>query len=161
MQIVDVDDPSSILGQSESEYLLTLSGGEADGAIHLKCSNSIDSLNNNINSNSMHHLENQNTRENLRQRKIVGLLKLIQEKNSQIESLKYELNKMKETSNTPNALISSSTSDLNTSFTNSSSSKLGSSYTRNNESNSLRILMDSLEKEIQIYQNLNSNNNKK
>ena len=159
MQIVDVDDPSSILGQSESEYLLTLSGGEVDAPIHLKCSNSIDSLNNNI---SMRHLENQNTRENLRQRKIVGLLKLIQEKNSQIESLKYELNKMKETSNTPPpALISSSTSDLNTSFTNSSSSKLGSSYTRSNESNSLRILMDSLEKEIQIYQNLNSNNNNK
>ena len=89
----------------------------------LKC-DSIDSLNNN---SHMSDQDSNNQRDSMRQRKIIGLLKLIQEKNQQIESLKYEINEVKP---------SSSLKPL--------------------AGNSVRILLESLEKEVQIYQKLNS-----
>lgn len=121
----------------------------------------------------------ENDRESVRQRKIVGLLKLIQDKNQQIESLKCELSQAKEALTTgasnntnngvnsnPNSetpmLMSSSTSDLNTSFTNSSSSRVNASSSFSNSSSAsyLRVLLESLEKEIQIYQRVSASINK-
>ena len=91
----------------------------------------------------------------LKQRKIEGLLKLIQEKNQHIESLKGELSELKS-----RGAMANSTSDLNSSFTNSlgpsASLVNGKSGQLHFQPQSAKILMESLEKEIQIYKNLNS-----
>ena len=94
-----------------------------------------------------------------KQRKIEGLLKLIYEKNQQIEALKTELNEYKSKANAS----SSMSDDLNSSFLNSSNSNgqrkkppPPPTTTVTSGQQSVKILVDSLEKEIEIYQKLNS-----
>ena len=87
-----------------------------------------------------------NSRDDVRRRKMQGLLKSIHEKNQQIETLKNEINDLKMKTN-----LHGSTSDLNSSSCNSIS---------NNNSNqtSVKNLLEFLEKEIEIYKKLNSKN---
>ena len=94
-------------------------------------------------------------RDELRQRKIDGLLKLIQEKNSQIESLKNELNEYKQSQKQQNG----SSSDLNSSYSGSSSINNNNKapFSMSN-SQSVKLLMQSLDREAEIYQKLNKNN---
>ena len=65
-------------------------------------------------------------RDDLRQRKIDGLLKLIQEKNVQIESLKSQLNQQKQQA------LSSTNSDLNSSFSNNNNNN-NNNYNKKNQ----------------------------
>ena len=101
-------------------------------------------------------------RDLVRKRKMDGLLKLIQEKNQQIDSLRVEVNELRSS----RGGNSGSMSDLNSSFTNSLSNQ--NNGTQNHKSGSsssstssfhVKLALESLEKEIQIYQKLNSNKN--
>lgn len=101
-------------------------------------------------------------RDLVRKRKMDGLLKLIQEKNQQIDSLRVEVNELRSS----RGANSGSMSDLNSSFTNSlSNQNNGTQHHKNGSSSSstssfhVKMVLESLEKEIQIYQKLNSNKN--
>lgn len=90
-------------------------------------------------------------KEQLKKRKTEGLLKLIYDKNQQIDQLKTELNEIKNKNN--NMYSSGSMSNLNSSFTNSSASNAKPVSSSGNQQ--VNFLVDSLNKEIEIYQRLN------
>jgi chromosome segregation ATPase len=124
-------------------------------------------------------------KEQIKKVKISGLLKLIEEKNQQIETLQSELAELKSKAHSA-TMMDSSTSDLSSSFTNSMQTNNGKNNSSSpplspslavqhlpvttstsNEANSManygkiqkqsvRILLESLEKEIRIYKGLNS-----
>jgi hypothetical protein len=89
-------------------------------------------------------------KEQLKQRKIEGLLKLIYEKNQQIDALKAEMNELKAAKTNATGSMSD---DLNSSFTNISNSN---KQQVKEPQNCAKFLIESLEKEIEIYQKLNS-----
>jgi DNA repair exonuclease SbcCD ATPase subunit len=98
-------------------------------------------------------------KEQLKQRKIEGLLKLICEKNQKIEALKSELKASR-------TAVGSSSDDFSSCYTNSSASNktAGSAHyaTPINPPAQpcVKFLLDSLEKEVEIYQKLNLPDNK-
>ena len=112
-------------------------------------------LNNASKEKSHHKLDsvgdNQTSRELTQQRKLDGLMKLVKEKNQQIESLKNEMTELK-CSNKSTANHSILMPDLNSSYTHSSS--------KYNEK-SVRNMTELLEKELEIYHSLNANHEKK
>ncbi len=88
-------------------------------------------------------------RDDVRRRKMQGLLKSIHEKNQQIEILKNEITDLKSKTN-----LHGSTSDLNSSSCNS----ISNSNNNNNNQYSVKNLIELLEKEIEIYKKLNLKN---
>jgi hypothetical protein len=95
---------------------------------------------------SLKDLSSEDQRDQTKQRKIEGLLKLICEKNNQIDLLKTEINKIK----------NCSTQNLNTSLS-SNEYNSNNKVCENLEQQNLNILLDCLDKEIQIYKKLNQN----
>ena len=89
----------------------------------------------------------------IRRRKMDGLLKLVLEKNQQIESLKNEINESKNKSQTN----TNSFPDLNTNL-NTLQSWSGELKTYDSQQ-SIKNFVDFLDKESQIYQKINMNNN--
>ena len=87
-------------------------------------------------------------RDDIRRRKMQGLLKSIHEKNQQIEILKNEITDLKSKTN-----LHGSTSDLNSSSCNSISNS-----NNNNNQYSVKNLLELLEKEIEIFKKLNLKN---
>ena len=95
--------------------------------------------------------DTQTSREITQQRKLDGLLKLVKEKNQQIESLKNEMTELK-CNNKSTVNHSILMSDLNTSYTHSSS--------KCNEK-SVKNITELLERELEIYHSLNGSHEKK
>ena len=81
-----------------------------------------------------------------------GLLKTIQEKNQQIEALKTEIVDLK-IKPSLNLNLNESISDLNSSSSNSISNNISQP---SNDSKSVKVLLEFLEKEYEIFQKLNS-----
>jgi chromosome segregation ATPase len=118
-------------------------------------------------------------------RKIDGLLKLIQEKNQQIESLKMEISQEQQKQSMVNSNIENSSTELNSSLSSNSNlnvsmngnlntaqpankklpiapkSSSSFSFQFSSNSNVIKSLVVSLEKEIEIYKSLNSPNKRK
>ena len=101
-------------------------------------------------SKSNDHLDETN-RDEIRRRKMQGLLKTVQEKNQQIETLKTEISELKIKPN-----LNGSLSDLNSSSSNSINNNIGQQPSAN-DFKSIKILLEFLEKEAEIFQKLNSN----
>ncbi len=106
-------------------------------------------------------------KEQLKQRKIEGLLKLIYDKNQQIDALRSEMNELKTVGKTSSSSSGggSMSDDLNSSFTNSSNSNKQQNVKQQPQSASspqgcAKFMIESLEKEIEIYQKLNLPENK-
>ncbi len=98
-------------------------------------------------SKSNDHLDEIN-REETRRRKMQGLLKTVQEKNQQIEALKTEIADLKSKQN-----LNGSISDLNSSSSNSLTNNISQPSA---DSKSVKVLLELLEKEVEIFQKLNS-----
>lgn len=91
-------------------------------------------------------------RDDIRKRKIQGLLKVIQEKNQQIDSLKSELTEMR----LFNSAKTGSMSDLNSSSSNSINNLNTTNHPSSNKA--VKHVLELLDKELEIYQKLNSTN---